>query len=197
MKQRKTGLYFGSFNPIHNGHLIIAEQILANSDLQEIWFVVSPHNPLKERNTLLEDHHRLAMVKIAIDDNPLFRATDIEFTLPKPSYTIHTLVNLENKYPTRQFCLIMGSDNLNSITKWFNYEQILNNYKVYVYPRPGFFGGEYKDHHNVVWVDAPLIEISSSYIRDAIATKRSAKYLLPQKVYEYILDMHFYEKNLS
>ena len=122
--QKKTGLYFGSFNPIHIGHLIIANQMLANSDLDEIWFVISPQNPLKEKASLLEDHHRLALVKIAIDDNPLFKACDIEFKMPKPSYTIHTLLNLEEKYPNRKFCLIIGSDNLHSFEKWFNYEQI-------------------------------------------------------------------------
>ena len=194
--KKKTGLYFGSFNPIHNGHLIIAEQILENSDLKEIWFVVSPHNPLKERQTLLNDHQRLVMVKVAIDDNPAFRASDIEFNLPKPSYTIHTLVHLENKYPTHEFCLIIGSDNLNSITKWFNYEQLLNNYKLYVYPRPGYDGGEFKNHQNVVWVEAPLIEISSSYIRKSIAEGKQVRYLLPTKVYEYILEMHFYQKRV-
>ncbi len=192
--KKKTGLYFGSFNPIHNGHLIIAEQILANSDLQEIWFVISPHNPLKERASLLDDHHRLALVKIAIDDNPSFRASDIEFTLPKPSYTIHTLLNLESKYPTHQFCLIMGSDNLTIINKWFNYDQILEHYNIYVYPRPGFDGGEFYNHRNISWVNAPLIEISSSYIRNSIAYGKSVRYLLQPKVYEYILEMHFYEK---
>ena len=192
--QKKTGLYFGSFNPIHIGHLIIAEQIVANSDLKEIWFVISPHNPLKEQQTLLDDHHRLALVRVAIDDNPVFRACDIEFKLPKPSYTIHTLVNLENKYPTHQFCPIIGSDNLDSITKWFNYEQLLSNYKIYVYPRHGFNGGEYATHHNIVWVDAPLIEISSSYIRSSIASGKPVHYLLPPKVHEYMQEMHFYEK---
>ena len=192
--QKKIGLYFGSFNPIHIGHLIIAEQILTNSDLKEIWFVISPHNPLKERHSLLNDHHRLALVRVAIDDNPAFRACDIEFNLPKPSYTIHTLVNLESKYPNYQFCLIMGSDNLNVITKWFNYEQILDNYNIYVYPRPGFDGGEFSKHHNIIWVDAPLIEISSSYIRNSIASGKQVRYLLPPKVNEYIEEMHFYEK---
>lgn len=192
--QKKIGLYFGSFNPIHIGHLIIAEQILTNSDLKEIWFVISPHNPLKERHSLLNDHHRLALVRVAIDDNPAFRACDIEFNLPKPSYTIHTLVNLESKYPNHQFCLIMGSDNLNVITKWFNYEQILDNYNIYVYPRPGFDGGEFVKHQSVIWVVAPLIEISSSYIRNSIASGKQVRYLLPPKVNEYIEEMHFYEK---
>lgn len=191
---KKTGLYFGSFNPIHIGHLIIANQIIANSDLQEIWFVISPHNPLKEKNTLLDDNHRLSLVKIAIDDNPDFKACDIEFKMPKPSYTIHTLLNLEEKYPNRKFCLIIGSDNLLSFEKWFNYEQILKNYQLYVYPRPNYIDCPFKTHPSVKWVDAPLIEISSSAIRNAIKNNKSVKYLLTDKVLEYINEMHFYQK---
>ena len=192
--QKKTGLYFGSFNPIHIGHLIIANQMLANSDLDEIWFVISPQNPLKEKASLLEDHHRLALVKIAIDDNPLFKACDIEFKLPQPSFTIHTLVNLEEIYPQRQFCLIIGSDNLSSFHKWFNYEEILNRYQLLVYPRPDFDGSEFTNHPSVKWVASPLMEISSSYIRNAIKQGKSMKYLLPEKVLTYITEMHFYEK---
>ncbi|MEI6695001.1 MAG: nicotinate (nicotinamide) nucleotide adenylyltransferase [Bacteroidota bacterium] len=191
--QKKTGLYFGSFNPIHIGHLIIANQMLANSDMDEIWFVISPHNPLKEKKSLLEDHHRLALVKIAIDDNPHFKACDIEFKLPQPSYTMHTLVHLEEIYPQRLFCLLIGSDNLSDFHKWFNYEEILNRYQLYVYPRPGFDGGEFANHTSVKWVASPLMQISSSYIRNAIQKGRSMKYLLPDKVLDYILEMHFYE----
>ncbi|NVN96132.1 MAG: nicotinate-nucleotide adenylyltransferase [Bacteroidetes bacterium] len=191
---KKTGLYFGSFNPIHIGHLIIANQMLANSDMDEIWFVISPQNPLKEKASLLEDHHRLALVKIAIDDNPLFKACDIEFKLPQPSFTIHTLVNLEEIYPQRQFCLIIGSDNLSSFHKWFNYEEILNRYQLLVYPRPGFDGGAFANHPSVKWVESPLMEISSSYIRSAIQNGKSVKYLLPEKVLTYIEEMHFYKK---
>lgn len=191
---KKTGLYFGSFNPIHIGHLIIANQILMNSDLQEIWFVISPHNPLKEKNTLLDDNHRLSLVKVAIEDNTDFKACDIEFKMPKPSYTIHTLLNLEEKYPNRKFCLIIGSDNLFSFEKWFNYEQILKNYQLYVYPRPNYIDCPFKTHPSVKWVDAPLIEISSSAIRNAIKNNISVRYLLPDKVLDYINEMHFYQK---
>jgi nicotinate-nucleotide adenylyltransferase len=191
---KKIGLYFGSFNPIHIGHLIIANQILVNSDLEEVWFVISPHNPLKEKSSLLDDNHRLSLVKVAIEDNPDFKACDIEFKMPKPSYTIHTLLNLEEKYPSRKFCLIIGSDNLHSFEKWFNYEQILQNYQLYVYPRPNYLDCPFKTHPSVKWVDAPLIEISSSYIRDAIKNNKSAKYLLPAKVLDYINEMHFYQK---
>ncbi len=192
--KKKTGLFFGSFNPIHNGHLIIANQMLENSDLDEIWFVVSPHNPLKEKKTLLDDNHRLALVKIAIEDNLRFKACDIEFKMPLPSYTIHTLITLEEKYPKNAFVLIIGSDNLNSIEKWFNYEQILSNYSLYVYPRPNYTGCQYKTHPSVKWVDSPLIEISSSYIRESVKNSKSIKYLVPEKVMDYITEMHFYEK---
>jgi len=191
---KKTGLFFGSFNPIHIGHLVIANQMLAESDIDEIWFVISPHNPLKEKHSLLKDHHRLALLRIAIEDDPRFKACDIEFKLPQPSYTIHTLVNLEEQYPQRDFCLIIGSDNLNSFNKWFNYEEILNNYQLYVYPRPGIDGGEFAQHPSVKWVKSPLMEISSSYIRHAIQNGNSVKYLLPDKVLNYIMEMHFYEK---
>jgi nicotinate-nucleotide adenylyltransferase len=191
---KKTGLFFGSFNPIHIGHLIIANQMLAESDIEEIWFVISPHNPLKEKQSLLKDHHRLALLRIAIEDDSRFRACDVEFKLPQPSYTIHTLLTLEEQYPLRKFCLIIGSDNLNSFNKWFNYEEILNNYPLYVYPRPGFDGGEFARHPSVKWVKSPLMEISSSYIRHSIKHGNSVKYLLPEKVLNYILEMHFYEK---
>lgn len=191
---KKTGLFFGSFNPIHNGHLIIAEQILTNSDLDDIWFVISPQNPLKEKSTLLDNLHRLALVKTAIDDNSGFKACDIEFKMPLPSYTIHTLLHLEEKYPTHKFALIIGSDNLYYFNKWFNYEQILNNFQLYVYPRPNYLKCEYKNHPSVKWVNAPLIEISSSYIRDLIRNGKSIRYLVPESVANYIQEMHFYKK---
>jgi len=189
----KTGLYFGSFNPIHTGHLIIANHMVAFTDLSQLWFVVSPHNPLKEKHTLLADHHRMAMVKIAIDDDPRFRASDIEFHLPTPSFTIDTLIHLEEAYSNRQFVIIMGADSLATIHKWKNPQLLLENYPVYVYPRPHSDGGTHKNHHNVKFVDAPLIEISSSFIRKAIKEEHELKYILPQKVYEYIIEMHFYE----
>lgn len=190
---KKTGLFFGSFNPIHIGHLIIANQMLADSDIEELWFVISPHNPLKEKQSLLKDHHRMALLKLAIEDNPRFKACDIEFKLPQPSYTILTLLRLEEQFPQRQFCLIIGSDNLNHFNKWYNYEEILRNYQLYVYPRPNFDGGEFAHHPAVKWVKSPLMEISSSYIRNAIQRGISVKYLLPEKVLDYIQEMHFYE----
>lgn len=189
----KTGLFFGSFNPIHIGHLIIAQYFIEFSDLQQVWFVVSPHNPLKKKETLLADHHRLNMVKIAIDDNPALRVSDIEFNLPQPSYTINTLTYLKEKYPEKEFVLLMGGDNLESIHKWKNYEQILEYYCVYVYDRPESNIQPFKNSNNIKIFDAPLMKISSSYIRQALKEKKSIKYLLPYKVYDYIEDMMLYK----
>ncbi|PKP44410.1 MAG: nicotinic acid mononucleotide adenylyltransferase [Bacteroidetes bacterium HGW-Bacteroidetes-12] len=189
----KTGLYFGSFNPIHIGHLIIANHLLEYSDLDKIWFVISPQNPLKKKANLLEDHHRLALVKIAIDDNPNFKASNIEFALPKPSYTINTLVYLEDKYPKQKFCLIMGEDNLQYFDKWKNYEQIIKNYAIYVYPRPNSKNLHFASHPNVNLINAPLIEISASFIRQAIKENKDIRYLLHPSVYKYIDEMNFYK----
>lgn len=188
----KTGLFFGSFNPIHLGHLIIAQYFIENSDIQQVWFVVSPHNPLKKKETLLTDHHRLNMVKIAIDDNPALRACDIEFNLPQPSYTVNTLTYLKEKYPKKEFVLLMGGDNLESLHKWKNYEQILDNYQIYVYDRPDVQKTLIK-HEHIKLFEASLMKISSSYIRQILKEKKSTKYLLPPKVYDYIEDMMLYK----
>lgn len=195
--KRKTGLFFGSFNPIHIGHLIIANHFLEYSDICQLWFVISPHNPLKKKQSLLADYHRLSMVKIAIDSNPKMRACDIEFNLSQPSYTIDTLTYMQEKYPKKQFVLIMGADNLVSFDKWKNPKQILDQYELYVYPRSAAKEGKYMDHPKVRRVDAPIMEISSSFIRKALKEKKKMPYMLPQKVYEYILEMHFYEKNIN
>ena len=192
--QKKIGLFFGSFNPIHIGHMIIANYIVEYTSLKEIWFVISPHNPLKEKSSLLPDHHRLALVNIAVEDDVRFKACDIEFKLPQPSFTIHTLTYLKEKYPNNDFSIIMGADNLQNIDKWRNYEQITENYKIIVYPRPESDGGKFKEHKNVMWANAPLMEISSSFIRKAIKEKKDIPYYLPSKVYKYIREMHFYEK---
>jgi nicotinate-nucleotide adenylyltransferase len=193
-KRKTTGLYFGSFNPVHIGHLIIANHILEWTELNEVWFVISPQNPLKQKKTLLDDHHRLALVNAAIEDNPKFRASNIEFGLPQPSYTINTLTVLSEKYPNRNFALVMGADNLQTIHKWKNYELILKDYRIFVYPRQDADGGFYRNHPNVTWADAPLMQISSTSIREAIRSGKSVKYLLPEKVDEYIKEMHFYKK---
>lgn len=201
---KRTALFFGSFNPIHVGHLIIANTILQVAatkgsqhqnmeGIDEVWFVVSPQNPLKERATLLADHHRMQMVRRAIEDNYRLRACDIEMHLPVPSYTVVTLAALGEKYPDREFCLIMGSDNLANLHKWRNYEYILENYRILVYPRPGSERCALREHRNVTMVDVPMIDISSSYIREQIAARKDVRYLLTEPVYKYLTEMHFYE----
>jgi nicotinate-nucleotide adenylyltransferase len=189
---KKIGLFFGSFNPIHNGHMVIAGYMAEFTDLNEVWFVVSPHNPLKMKSSLLQDYHRLTLVKLAINDNRKLKASDIEFKLPKPSYTINTLAYLQEKYPAQQFCLIMGSDNLDSFKKWKNWEQIIEQYELYIYPRKNFNASDWQSNPRVKFIDAPLMELSSTFIRDAIKSKKNVQYMLPLKVAEYIEEMGFY-----
>ena len=168
--------------------------MLQQEDVDEVWFVVSPQNPLKERATLLADHHRMQMVLRAIDDNYRLRACDIEMKLPVPSYTVVTLAALGEKYPEREFCLIMGSDNLESFDRWRNYEYILEHYRLLVYPRPGSEHCQLTTHPSVTMVDVPTMNISSSYIRKQIAEGKDVRYLLTEPVYKYLTEMHFYEK---
>lgn len=192
-----VGLYFGTFNPIHIGHLIIANHMVEYSDLDEVWFVVTPHNPFKEKKTLLDNHHRLAMVQLAIEDFPKLKASDIEFKLPQPSYTVNTLAYISEKYPQKNFSLIMGADNLTSFHKWKNYKTILENYTIYVYPR---IRKEVVENENLMFdtniqkVDAPIIELSATAIRKAIKNKKNVLPLLPNKVWKYIDEMNFYKK---
>jgi nicotinate-nucleotide adenylyltransferase len=167
--------------------------MLEYTDLDEVWFVVSPQNPLKEKKSLLADYHRLALVNIAVEDHYKFRATDIEFKMPRPSYSIDTLTWLSEKYNDRQFVIICGTDVFPSFHKWKNYNEILNQHRLYVYPRPGFTMGEYEGHPSISIFDAPLLEISSSFIRKGIKEKKDMTFWMPEKVYEYILEMHFYE----
>lgn len=190
----KIGLYFGSFNPIHIGHLAIANYVREFTDLQQIWFVVSPQNPFKKKKSLLADFHRLEMINIAIGDSSYYKASSIEFNLPKPSRTIDTLAYLFDKYPMHEFSLIMGSDNLVSFNKWKNYEEILKNYKIIVYPRPDAGESEFDHHPSIQKINAPLIEISSSFIREGILSKKNMEFFLPAGVWHYIKEMHFYEK---
>ncbi len=194
MDGKKTGLFFGSFNPIHNGHLMMANHLVEFTDLDQIWFVVSPQNPLKEKSGLAPDYDRLEMVRRAIDDDLRFRVSDIEMHLPRPSYTIHTLTYLSEKYPDRHFVLIIGGDNLQYFHKWKNPEQILAHYQLYVYSRPGFEGGEYATHPSIKIVEAPLIEVSSSYIRKALREKHDVRYFLHVAVYQYIMKEGLYQK---
>ncbi len=190
---KRTALFFGSFNPIHVGHLIIANTILQYDNVDELWLVVSPQNPLKERATLLADHHRLQMVQRAVDDNYRLKVCDIEMHLPIPSYTVVTLAALQEKYPDREFCLVMGSDNLATFTKWRNYQYILDHYHLLVYPRPGTEHCPLSSHPSVTMVDVPMIDLSSSYIRQQIAMHKDVRYLLTEPVYRYLTEMHFYE----
>jgi nicotinate-nucleotide adenylyltransferase len=188
----RIGLYFGSFNPIHIGHLIIANHIIQHSDLDKIWFVVSPQNPLKPSHTLLNEYNRLHLVELAIEDNPKFRASNIEFQLPKPSYTIDTLTYLSEKFPTETFSVIMGGDSFQNIKKWKNYEVLLNNYSIYVYNRPGFVV-QAQEWKTVKVLDAPLLDISATHIRTLIKAEKSIKYLVPDNVKEYIASNHYYK----
>lgn len=191
-KKKHIGLFFGSFNPIHVGHLIIASHMVDYTDMDELWFVISPHNPLKKKASLLEDHHRLALVRIAVEDDPRLKASNAEFSLPQPSYTIHTLTHLKEQYPDYRFSLIMGEDNLQSFHKWKNYEQILEENNIFVYPRPDYNGEALKDHPHVHFVDAPVMELSASLIRQGIKEKRNVRYMLSSEVYTYIEEMNFY-----
>ncbi len=191
---KKTGLLFGSFNPIHNGHLILANYMAEFTDLDEVWFVVSPQNPLKNKNSLLADYHRLALVRLAVEDSTKLKVSNIEFKMPKPSYTIDTLTWLSEDNPDREFVVICGTDIFPSFHRWKNYKEILNQYNLYVYPRPGYQLGEYNNHSSITLHNAPLMEISSSFIRKGIKQKKNMKYWMPESVYNYIIEMHFYEK---
>jgi nicotinate-nucleotide adenylyltransferase len=190
----KTGLFFGSFNPIHIGHLAIANYMVEFTDLDKVWFVVSPHNPFKQKNTLLSDQHRLQMVRLAIEYDNRFKASNIEFNLPQPSYTINTLAYLREQYPDHEFVIIMGSDGLKTFYKWKNYEELIRNYSRYIYPRPGTDHELLQNLENGQIVPAPVMEISSTFIRDAIAHGKDVRYFLPEKVWEYISEMNFYKK---
>ena len=191
-KKVKTGLFFGSFNPIHNGHLMIAAYMTEFTDLDQVWFVVSPQNPLKEKNTLLADHHRLAMVNLAIEDDLRFKSCNIEFKLPKPSFTIDTMAYLTEKYPSKEFVLIAGSDILPTLHKWKNYKELIKQYTFLIYPRPGSCESELSANPSFHLVNAPRIMISSSFIREGIKQGKDMRYFLPDKVWDYIGEMHFY-----
>jgi nicotinate-nucleotide adenylyltransferase len=190
---QKIGLFFGSFNPIHMGHLIIANLMAETSDLKKVWFVVSPQNPLKPAKGLLHEFDRFDMVRAAIFDNYKLEASDVEFHLPKPSYTIHTLVHLKEKHPDKEFRIILGEDNLESFTRWKNYQQILDYYGLYVYPRPHTQLSELRTHPNVTMVDAPTLDISATFIRNCIRKKQSVRYLVPDAVEEMIRVKGFYQ----
>ena len=192
----KIGLYFGTFNPVHIGHLAIANHMAEFTDMDQVWLVVTPHNPHKKKSTLLDDHHRLQMVFLATEDYPKLKPSDIEFKLPQPNYTVNTLAHLQEKFPQHDFSLIMGEDNLNSLHKWKNYEVILQNHDVYVYPRVNteVMSAEFKNHPRIHRVDAPIMEISSTFIRESIKNGKNIRPLLPEKVWQYVEHNLFYKK---
>lgn len=192
----KVGLYFGSFNPIHNGHLIIANYIIQNTPLEQVWFVISPQNPLKKSSTLLNEYHRLYLVQVSIEDEPALKASDIEFRLPKPSYTINTLTYLAEKFPSHEFSIIMGSDSYQNLPEWKNYQQLLSTYPIYVYERPGFKPENKYEKAIVNFVKAPLLEISSTYIRNIIKEGKSIRYLVPDKVRLEIEQNAYYRNSI-
>lgn len=203
---KKIGLFFGTYNPIHVGHLVIANHLANYTELDEVWLVVSPQNPLKKKDSLLQDYHRLALVREAIEDNPRLKASDIEFSLPMPSFTSNTLAYVNEKYPDYSFALIMGEDNLRTFHKWKNYEDILKNNRIYVYPRvlteqekeasltKVEEDNRLRNHQNVIICDdVPVMKISASFIRTAIKEKKDVSYLLTQPVFKYLTEMHFYK----
>jgi len=188
----KIGLYFGSFNPIHTGHLIIASHILNHGDVERIWFVVSPHNPLKESSSLLIESHRLHLVQLAIENEPRFKASNIEFSMPRPSYTIDTLTHLSEKFPQHSFSVIMGSDSFQNIHKWKNHQLLMDNYPVIIYNRPGFPVADLKEER-IRLLEAPLLDISSTFIRKLIKEKKSIRYLVSDEVMNDILANGYYK----
>ena len=188
----KIGLFFGSFNPMHIGHKIIASYMQEFSDLEKVLFIVTPHNPLKEKKSLLDQHHRLMIIRMEVEDNPKLQASDIEFSMQQPSYTIDTLVRIKAENPSNEYVLIMGADNLKNIHKWKNYHQILEDYSIYVYPRPG--NSLDFNHKNIhIIEDVPQMDISASFIRGAIKRKQDISYLVPEKAWKYIDEMNFYK----
>ncbi len=188
------GLFFGSFNPIHVGHLIIAQNLINDTKLEQVWMVVSPHNPLKEKSTLARDYDRFHLVQLATEDNPKIKASNIEFSLPKPSYTIDTLTYLQEKHPENQFAIIMGGDNLISLPKWKNYELILRDYPIYIYKRPNYNTDNiYFNNAKITFVDAPLLDISSTKIRELIKSGKSIQYMVPEKVLDELMSLKMYK----
>lgn len=189
-----VGLFFGSFNPIHVGHLVLANYMLSFTSLDEVWLVVSPHNPLKNKAGLLNQNDRLHLVNLALDQHPKIKSSNIEFGLSQPSYTIHTLVHLKEKFPKYKFSLIMGQDNLQGFNKWKNHEEILKNYSIFVYPRPNCDESPFDNHKSVQITQAPVMDISSTFIRKAIKEKKDVCFFMHPNVWNYIDEMNFYKK---
>ena len=191
----KIGLYFGTFNPIHVGHLAIANHMAEYSDLDQVWFVVTPHSPFKKKSSLLDNNHRYQMVDRAVENYSKLRVSDIEFNLPQPNYTINTLAYLKEKFPEYKFSLIMGEDNLKSFHKWKNYDLMLHNHDIYIYPRisKGTIETQFHKHEKVHFINAPIMEISSTFIRNAIKEGKNIRPLLPEYVWSYLDEMNFYK----
>lgn len=188
----KTGLFFGSFNPIHNGHLMIASYMIEFAGIDEVWFILSPQNPLKETSSLLPELNRLYMVNVAVEDDPRFRASNVEFHLPRPSYTIDTLFHLKEQFPLHDFILLAGSDILTTFHQWKNHMQLLEMISIYLYPRPETLPSPFDLHPSIRFIKAPLLDISASFIREAIKAGKNMQYFVPDKVWNYIEDMQFY-----
>ena len=189
----KIGLFFGSFNPVHHGHLIICNYIRQNTDLEQVWLVVSPHNPLKEHSSLLNDYHRLALVQLATENEPNLKAVDIEFHLPRPSYTINTLIYLQEKYPKVEFALVMGSDSYTNLPKWKNFETLISNWEIYVYNRATATPPQAFPKSKTHFLKAPLLELSATHIRKSIKEGKSIRYLVPEVVKEEIERNGYYK----
>lgn len=202
----RIGLYFGTFNPIHVGHLVIANYMAEYTDLDQVWLVVTPQNPLKKKSSLLADYHRLALVRVAIHDNTKLRASDVEFGLPQPNYTSTTLAHLKEKYPQHEFCMIMGEDNLRTLHKWYNYEHLMASYRFYVYPRVltsqeeeevaemGRMEHTFNGHPSIIMCEeAPVMKVSASFVRQSIKEGKDVRYLLTEPVHRYIDEMNFYK----
>lgn len=190
---KKVGLFFGSFNPIHIGHAILASYVVDHSELDQVWFVVSPQNPLKEKKSLLPFHHRYAMVQATVEDDARLRASDIERDLPQPSYTVNTLSVLAEKYPETEYTLIMGGDNLATFHKWKNAEVILEHYSILCYSRPSATNIELADHESVTVLEAPQMDYSSSLVRKLIQEGKTVQYLMPPKAWAYLDEMNLYK----
>jgi nicotinate-nucleotide adenylyltransferase len=189
----KVGLFFGSFNPIHNGHLMVASYVANHSDLKQVWLVVSPQNPLKSQGSLLNEYDRLHLAKLAIEDDLQLKVSDIEFSLPRPSYTIDTLTYLQEKYPQHEFSVIMGGDSFQNLPKWKNFETLVKNYRFIVYRREGFdisndYGAE------VLFLEAPLLQLSATLIRNNRKEGITIRYLVPEKVREEIENNNYFKE---
>ena len=190
---KKVGIYSGSFNPIHHGHVMLANYLVEFSDLDELWFVVTPQNPLKKKEDLLDDDERLKMVQLAIGDDPRIHVSDIEMHLPTPSYTINTLTALSEQHPDSEFVFVCGMDSLQNLKNWREYQKILDNYELLVFPREGYDGGELINYPSVTVLKTPILEISSTFIRQCVKEGRDVRHFMPEKAFEYMKENRFYE----